>query len=343
MPNPAPLSTFEGTLRQVDVDALSPVARQVFDYAFPVFNEAPSLNPVARFMAKRSQKVETPFNYRRFAGGSELPRGSYATVCVDRAGNDNGTLVHELAYYAKPDKRGELYVFDGCDSRITGEDTRWLGTFSGYRPDPSSIVVAFLSRPNYPHPLLDPAANPLANRDACNTFRSSAPQSDRGVALLEVPTSLRHVRLERIFDLRRLSSQSWLNERARDAILCTAFLYTRPFEGLISQDLRSIVPKDYPWVSRYGPPNEKPTDKIPSGAGASKVLRLDQFDQGTFADLLPALVTPGRGGSPVTEAIGAMLRNARARGLVYPSARNDILCRFEGDNVVEQSGWCFVD
>ena len=38
-----------------------------------------------------------------------------------------------------------------------------------------------------------------------------------------------------------------------------------------------------------------------------------------------------------------MFRSAGAHGLVYPSARSDIVCRCEGDNVVEHSGWCFVD
>jgi hypothetical protein len=73
-------------------------------------------------------------------------------------------------------------------------------------------------------------------------------------------------------------------------------------------------------------------------------LLLDDSDKGTFTHhLLLALVAPGRGGSALTEAIATALRLAGTQGLVYPSARNDVYCVFENDEVVQSRGWCFVD
>lgn len=338
-----PGSEFFGTIRHVNLDALSPAARKVFDYAFPLFNETPTLNPGSRAAVERGESVENPYNYRRFAGGWELLPGCYSTVCVDETGRDNGTLVHELTFYAEPQETGEMYVYDGHDPQVTGEDSGLLGTFTLYRPDPSSIVAAFVSRPNQPHPLLDPNASPPFDNEALASFLRSAPRSDRGVILLEIPTTVRQVHRQDVVDLRQPAHQDWLNERARFTLPFTAFVYSEPFDGLIPLDLDSFRPSDYIWNYEYKPPGHTADYKRSPDAPASRVLYLGAVDGGPFLYLLRALLYRGRGGSPITEAIGTMLRTEGAQGLIYPSTRNNVFCESEGDDVLRHSGWCFVD
>lgn len=92
-PDPIPVSVFEGTLRRVNLTRLTPLQRRVFDYAFPVFNAEPTLNDPSAAAVERAETVERPYNYRRFAGGGELPRGCYAS---------------ELVYYADPRALGRV-------------------------------------------------------------------------------------------------------------------------------------------------------------------------------------------------------------------------------------------
>ena len=63
-----------------------------------------------------------------------------------------------------------------------------------------------------------------------------------------------------------------------------------------------------------------------------------------FADLLPTLVMPARGGASFHEAVGAWLRSNGASALVFPSARRDAMmkrdsagrrCVFDGWNLVD--------
>ena len=330
-------------MRQVDLDALSPVARKVFQYAFPVFDETPTLTPWNRAAFERGEKVERPYNYRRFAGGAELPRGCYATLCMNGSRDDGGTLAGELTSYAEPRKSGELYVFEGHDLGVPGCDTDRFGQFPGYRPAPGSIVVAFVSRPDAPHPLLVPEADPLGDRHVCETFRRSAPQNERGVILLEVPTRVGRVRHEGVFDLRRPSNQELLNKWAREGLFRTIFLYLEPFDGPARVDIKSIIPEGYPWVMFYWPPTGPSVRHLPPNAMYSTSLRADDTDDGTFRQLFLFLVSPMRGGSPITEAIGATIRTGGARGLIYPSARTDVLSRYHDDELIEHNGWCFVD
>lgn len=342
--NPIPLSVFEGTLRRVNLTTLTPLQRRVFDYAFPVFSAKPTLNDPSTAAVERGEKVEAPYNYRRFAGGGELPRGCYSSVCDEGSRADDDTLVHELIFYADAERSGEFYVFGGCDPRVTGEDPTMLGEFPAYRPHPESIVVAFQSRAGFPHPLVDRWANPLGSRRACAEFRATAPKNERAI-LLEVPTTIETVRLENLFDLRRPESQQWLNRVLRDRTFLACFLYTEPFAGIPIVEERPVPADPAMYNFNYLPPTAKYRKgaPIPPEAVVSFALRTGPRDGGNFTDLLPMLMCPGRGGSPVTEAIGTMLRMAGARGLIYPSARNDVFCVFDQEKVVHHHGWCLVD
>jgi hypothetical protein len=345
------LDTVTLRLRRIALDDLSPLGQRVFRYAFPIFDEKPSLSSWAQGAHERGETVERPFNYRRYAAGPELPRGCYATICPEGQMSDAGTLAGELVAYGDPRQVGEYYIFDGSDPRVTGEDPRMLGECPGYRPAPTSIVVAFASRPTRLHPLLDPNENALGDFAASEQFRSFAPISDRLIALFEIPTKIETVELSKVIDLRKPAQQQWLLEVARSGLFLTAFLYPAAIPGAPRIDLKSFVPQGFPLKMQYVSPRyeQNPSglrkaqgSDGPPGLFASTALCPERMPE-TFTDLLPFLMTPGRGGSPVTEALGATFRARGARGLIYPSARTDVECVIRDGELVRERGWCFVD
>ena len=62
-----------------------------------------------------------------------------------------------------------------------------------------------------------------------------------------------------------------------------------------------------------------------------------------FCDMLPSLMCPERGGADLTNGIGQMLRAGGVQGLVFPSARSDVLCEFENGELSRFYGWNFLD
>ena len=121
----------------------------------------------------------------------------------------------------------------------------------------------------------------------------------------------------------------------RKDLLFTAFLYTFRPPGIEEVSLESLE-LDKQWKTIMYPThtNEGP-EKV-----YSRMLRAGKQDDGSFLGLLPYLCGPGRGGNPLTEAIGAAVRSLGAGGFVYPSARNYVCSRFEGDRLIEHALRC---
>ncbi|MDO9095369.1 MAG: hypothetical protein Q7U99_22350 [Rubrivivax sp.] len=63
----------------------------------------------------------------------------------------------------------------------------------------------------------------------------------------------------------------------------------------------------------------------------------------SFAAMLPDLMAPERGGSDLDKGLGNLLRRSGAQGLVFPSARSDVLCEFTHGQLSDFRGWNFVD
>lgn len=63
----------------------------------------------------------------------------------------------------------------------------------------------------------------------------------------------------------------------------------------------------------------------------------------TFVAMLPDLMVPDRGGSDLDKGLGNLLRRSGAQGLVFPSARSDVLCEFTAGRLSDFRGWNFVD
>jgi hypothetical protein len=119
----APFTTFNGYLKGIRADALSTDQRIAQRLAFPGFFRDPVRNPrdVETYERRKSDdqgihvELQEPFNYRRFAGGVDLPRGRYYSVCADQSGNDHQTLASELMAYIEPKESGEVYAVDLSD------------------------------------------------------------------------------------------------------------------------------------------------------------------------------------------------------------------------------------
>ena len=99
-----PLREFDGWLKQVNLDDLSEVARRALEFVFP------HLTPPSREAADEwAQKMRDEDEYdhvlpvyvnkRRFAGDWTLGPSRYYTLATGRGGNDNGTMLAELAAY----------------------------------------------------------------------------------------------------------------------------------------------------------------------------------------------------------------------------------------------------
>lgn len=63
----------------------------------------------------------------------------------------------------------------------------------------------------------------------------------------------------------------------------------------------------------------------------------------SFPAMLPDLMAPDRGGSDLDKGLGNLLRRSGAQGLVFPSARSDVLCEFRDGHLSDFRGWNFVD
>lgn len=62
-----------------------------------------------------------------------------------------------------------------------------------------------------------------------------------------------------------------------------------------------------------------------------------------FPEMLPDLMIPDRGGSDLDKGIALFLRKSGVQGLVFPSARSDVLCEFTDGQLSDFRGWNFVD
>jgi hypothetical protein len=105
-----PTTVFNGRLKQIRFGDLSDAGKQLMDFAFPGF-----LGAVPDASAGASGGIK---NRRRFAPGSDFPRGRYYSVVADYPVSENeriddgGTMVGELRAYCDPLTAGEVLVFD---------------------------------------------------------------------------------------------------------------------------------------------------------------------------------------------------------------------------------------
>lgn len=328
-----PFSTLDAVLKYMRTDDQDAVAQQAMKFAFGAFFAEEQANTAGARMvnemladghriADGSPAPEAPYKYRRFAGGARLPRGRYFAL-ADGDGDDGFTLECELRAYVDHERAGRFLMKDGIATRLNPislrywdsqleSDAIWLNFFDGMTPSP--FVKWLVESGNAP-------------------TRSSLE--------LALRYRLERVSIDGVIDLRRADAQQWLFEQIRAGLPGVGYYY--PPNHLVPG---LIVGGERPTASElrdslHYPGHDGHLFWYPPRADWDGKPRDGSQD---FFGLLPFLVAPTRGGSPITEAIGRFVQSVGAAGLVFPSARADVDCEFdERGELVRSHGWNFVD
>ena len=141
VPAKMPLTTFHGWLKRLDPVVLNATGKLAMEHIFPMFGECTPQQHLARSerlaecyielsaqdraelttlrqLLKEGVEVRLK-RHRRFSGGDGLlPRGCYASLCKDGAGNDNGSLSRELLAYVDSRVPGTVFVGDSTSARL---------------------------------------------------------------------------------------------------------------------------------------------------------------------------------------------------------------------------------
>lgn len=252
----APLSTFGGALKRVDRNRLGPLSTITLQCAFPFFDgdaekaeerlaalrhlgvdlsQSRSLADTRREAIKNDVQLKETIvdqQFRRYAGDNNLPRSSYASVCVDESGDDAQTLCRELFEYTDPRVPGWIFVSDTWDEQIVAALAR-----VGIRqigPLTHGLFVFLLApegdreRAAYRHfygPILEKCHGP---------FDAGRP-TWHGLSTVFIPVAATPVSVDRVIDIRRRPTQDWLSEffkRGDDAIFSKR-AEVRDFAGML--------------------------------------------------------------------------------------------------------------
>jgi len=266
---------------------------------------------------------EQPFTYRRFSGGAQLPRGRYYSVS-DSSGDDGFALEYELKAYVNHRMSGRILIKDAIAKDHTPHLIRhWTQT-----DQPNAIWLKFLDTEGYRNPFVTWLVD---NKHLQNS-------EDFEIAL---PYRLDRVKIDKIIDLRYPETQDWLYKEVKTGLQGTG-LYYRPNHLVSALTIRGDRPTESELSDKLKFPDG--TDRLMWYGAKSGWDEIARDGPENFFGLLPFLLFPGRGGSPITEAIGRSLILAEANGLVFPSARSDIECEHSPTGeLVCSRGWNFVD
>lgn len=340
-----PFATFTGYLKGIRTDDLSTEQRVAQRLAFPGFFAEPARNPKDVEEYKRRKlgaqgirvELQEPFGYRRFAGGAELPRSRYYSICADKTGNDHQTLASELMAYIEPKQSGEVYALDLSDPAYSELREHYIklwpeaGTFNDV------IAALFRSRPGCPTPFVE-------KRSAAIGKPTTPLVEVTAVLPVFFPTHTYRESIPCCIDLRLPEVQKWFNSEIRTGIPGLAYLYGDVGirkELLLTEIERSRVAGEVSAVSLQD--LDTKVDKVirwPPNPGGPEIL---SKGDGSFVDLLPLFMFPLKGGSPITDAIAVWLRRLGANALIFPSARTDPYCKIQNGKLVETRGWNLVD
>ena len=329
-----PYSTVSLYLKYIDFSELDPLQRAALEFGFGRFFAEELPNEIGQeFMTERMAALEwlgfknlgheAPFRYRRFAGDATLPRGRYFSVSDSSVGDDHGTLIHELISYTDHQKCGRFQITDPADPYAFADANSPQSLSSSV---PMAITLNFQHDKNG----LSPLVQHLVDRCLIAVARST---------IIEIPYEVRTEKFDRVIDLREPRTQSWLYESLISGVPGVAFEYSG---GRVSNRLS--------WAGKR--PSDLDTKLWVGGSNSTNVITYgpcDSWDERNiggpenFLGLLPYLIFPVRGGSPITDAIGRWLRQNGTNALIYPSARNDVECVVENGLLTCTKGWNLVD
>lgn len=197
-----PTTPFDGYLKQIRGDTLDPLQRFAVNIGFPLF--------LGAHQSTRPGQGEggggRDFCRRRFSGDTHatFPRARYHAVCMDQAGDDNGTLISEMNAYALPHLTGACVA-----GRSLTHDSVCLN-FRGLPGEPNPLHLA-ATDPGFIERLIDGnavSATALMQSRAELGGIPSAEQNGR----LYVDCIVTHQSIANVVDLRRIEAREWLTE-----------------------------------------------------------------------------------------------------------------------------------
>ena len=316
-----PFSRFEGPVKFLRHTELEPLARTTVEDVFEKFFDEEKPNVEGKHLIEdlletyRKQGATVadaePFRYRRFAGDGTLPRSRYFSLCRQRH-NNSKTLLCELVAYADARWSDRLTIID-----------------TGSRED----IFSYLNRYG------DPPEGIMRTSILCRLSRGEEPPT-----VVQMPYEIASMSLERVIDLRQFQTQQWLVDCLTTGIPGTRYLYS-PNAYVQALTLSGDRPKDSDQFDAdfhkgFFDPQDYKRFTYPPRVGWNHVAHDGPHD---FRGILPFLVCAMRGGSPITDALGRWFRMLGAEALIYPSARNDVVCFYNHETLVEWSGWNLVD
>lgn len=323
-----PFTQFRSRVKCLRCDGWNEVQRAAFSLAFPGFfaEEHPNPQTVQQLdpMCASASGNEQPFRYRRFSGGASLSRSRYYSVCETDSGQDSQTLAQELMAYSE--WGGELRLF-ALDLDDPNQDGPWKDFETHWNIPCPTHQLAVVFQWDTPVPPTELQFFPF----------SKLPNGFNYFPVL-YPTTLTELSLPQTIDLRLPRTQDWLASSIVAGLPDVMYgVGDKLYRGLPLQDgTDQEWPIEKPFVSRRGldcfsyPPR-------PDWDRRSQPITPD------FYGILPLLMFPGRGGSPLTEAIGRWVRSIGADAFVYPSARANVRCKIEDGKLTESWGWDLVD
>jgi len=281
-----PFTTLNEHLKYIRFSSIDLLGKLAMKFAFSEFYEDELENLEGKQNIKNikfhglSEVDEAPFRYRRFSGGINLPRGRYYSISNSN-GDDSKTLVQELSSYVNPKKSGQILIHD---------------TFLNQSIENSKVgskkylIVEFIDS-NKPNPFI-------------SHLVENGKLSQRKSKSIPLPYSIEEVTIPNIIDLRYPKTQKWLYEAVTDCLPGIGYYYSPNFlvSGLVINEERPQENNFNPLMKEDGgsgklykyPPNQQWDGVVRDGPK-------------NFFGLLPFLIYPGRGGSPITDAIGRWL------------------------------------
>lgn len=322
-----PFTPFRSRVKCIRTQDWTELQTAAFKSAFPAFFATEKPNP--RWVTQRDPfgtatgSPETPYRYRRYSGGTTLPRNRYYSICEDATGADSQTLAREIMTYCERTS-SQAFALD-LDDPVESGPWPFFENSWGVRCPTNQIALVFEWKTSSPPP------------DFAFIPRALLATGARMFPVF-IPTTLLDVSISRAIDLRLPRTQEWLVAHLLNALPSVA--YTA--DGVLYRGLPLGDGHDIPWPieSRFTTRDGLDAFSYPPSPNrehASGSLSAD------FLGILEFLMFPTRGGSPLTEAIGRWLRFLGAEALIYPSARADVECVIEDGALKRWRGWNLVD
>ena len=207
-----PISTFEGTLRQITPECLTAQGEMILRASAPKFLPLTETERHKVFEAQRDNLDPNITNFyvsarplRRFSGDyfsdfldeHRLDVGCYYSVCTDESGSDYGTLVNELNAYRSTDADYYTIFVDCLSPEIANH----------FNIPRSAHILALVSQPGK---LLN-ALSTEAPEDLKQRLQGAAKANTQfGITLGCVVSK---ARIEGVIDLRQIDAQYWFFDR----------------------------------------------------------------------------------------------------------------------------------